>query len=145
MHLSTTPSLSQNIWPRWASIHFLILPIVQTLLTVTFGYSRGCRYETIEEMKESVTRVIDTLTQEDFHMAFQKLLERYNKCSAHRKKSQQTYRMHLVDLIYRRIVSWKMNKKKFPITTVTLCKFRILLKKTNKNQNPVLYWRSWTI
>ena len=39
----------------------------------------GCRYETIEEMKEAVTRVIDMLTQEDFHGAFQKLLERYNK------------------------------------------------------------------
>ena len=25
----------------------------------------GCRYETIEEMKEAVTEVIDTLTQED--------------------------------------------------------------------------------
>ena len=37
---------------------------------------RGCRYETIEEMKEAVTIVIDTLTQEDFHGAFQKLLER---------------------------------------------------------------------
>ena len=31
-------------------------------------------------MKEAVTKVIDTLTQEDFHVAFQKLLERYNKC-----------------------------------------------------------------
>ena len=41
---------------------------------------RGCRYETIEEMKEAVTKVIDTLTQEDFHRAFQKLLERYNEC-----------------------------------------------------------------
>ena len=41
----------------------------------------GCRYETIE-MKEAVTKVIDTLTQEDFHGAFQKLLERYNKCIA---------------------------------------------------------------
>ena len=41
---------------------------------------RGCRYETIEEMKEALTKVIDTLTQEDFHRAFQKLLERYNKC-----------------------------------------------------------------
>ena len=36
----------------------------------------GCRYETIEEMKEAVTKVFDTLTQEDFHGAFQKLLER---------------------------------------------------------------------
>ena len=42
----------------------------------------GCRYETIEEMKEAVTKVIDTLTQKDFHGAFQKLLERYNKCIA---------------------------------------------------------------
>ena len=41
-----------------------------------------CRYETIEEMKEAVTKVIDTLPQEDFHGAFQKLLEWYNKCIA---------------------------------------------------------------
>ena len=33
-------------------------------------------------MKEAVTKVIDTLTQEDFHEAFQKLLERYKKCIA---------------------------------------------------------------
>ena len=33
-------------------------------------------------MKDVVTKVIDTLTQEDFHWAFQKLLERYNKCIA---------------------------------------------------------------
>ena len=42
----------------------------------------GCRYERIEDMKEAVTRDIDMLTQEDFHVAFQKLLERYNKCIA---------------------------------------------------------------
>ena len=41
---------------------------------------RGCRYETIEEMKEAVIKVIDMLTQEDF----QKLLEWYNKCIAAR-------------------------------------------------------------
>ena len=45
-----------------------------------FPKHRGCRYETIEKMKEAVTKVIDTLTQEDFYGAFQKLLERYNKC-----------------------------------------------------------------
>ena len=42
---------------------------------------RGCRYETTEERKEAVTNIIDTLTQEDFHGAFQKLLKRY-KCIA---------------------------------------------------------------
>ena len=33
-------------------------------------------------MKEAVTKVIDTLTQEDFHGAFQKLLERYKYIAA---------------------------------------------------------------
>ena len=42
-----------------------------------FPKLRGCRYETIEEMKEAVTKVIDTL-----HGAFQKLLDWYNKCIA---------------------------------------------------------------
>ena len=40
-----------------------------------FPKLRGCPYETIEEMKEAVTKVTDTLTQEDFHGTFQKLLE----------------------------------------------------------------------
>ena len=39
----------------------------------------GCRYETIEEMKGALTKVIDTLTPENFDGALQKLLERYNK------------------------------------------------------------------
>ena len=41
-----------------------------------FHKLRGCRYETIEEMKEAMTKVIKTLTQEDFHGTFEKLLER---------------------------------------------------------------------
>ena len=49
-----------------------------------FPKLRGCRYETIEEMKGVVVRVIDTLTQEDFHGAFQKFLERYNRSIAAR-------------------------------------------------------------
>ena len=33
-------------------------------------------------MKEAVTKVIDTFIQEDFHVAFQLLFERYSKCIA---------------------------------------------------------------
>ena len=33
-------------------------------------------------MKEAVTKVFYTITQKEFHWAFQKLLERYNKCIA---------------------------------------------------------------
>ena len=47
-----------------------------------FPKLRGCRYETFEEMKEAVTKVIDMLTQEDFYGASQKVLERWNKCIA---------------------------------------------------------------
>ena len=47
-----------------------------------FPKLRGCRYKRIEEMKEVETKVIDTLIQEDFHGAFQKVLERYTKCIA---------------------------------------------------------------
>ena len=47
-----------------------------------FPKLRGCRYETIEEIKKAVTKVIDTFTQEDFYGAFHKSFERYNKCIA---------------------------------------------------------------
>ena len=44
-----------------------------------FPKLRGSRYETTEEIKEAVTKVIDTLTQKDFHGVLQKSLERYKK------------------------------------------------------------------
>ena len=47
-----------------------------------FPKLRGCQYETIEEMKESVMKIIDTLSQKDFYVAFQNLLEWYNKSIA---------------------------------------------------------------
>ena len=46
-----------------------------------FPKLKGCRYDTIELMKEIVTKVIDTLTQEDF-----KLLERYKKAHWGRRR-----------------------------------------------------------
>ena len=55
--------------PDLAPYDFWLLPKLKERL-------RGCRYETVEEMKEAVTKVIDSLT----HEAFQTLLERYNKC-----------------------------------------------------------------
>ena len=54
-----------------------MLPVI-----LLFPKLRDCRNETIREMKEAVTKVIDTLTQKDFYGAFQKFLERYNKCIA---------------------------------------------------------------
>ena len=55
--------------PRLATCNFWLFPKLRA-------------YERIEERKEAVTKVIDTITQEYFHGAFQKLLERYNKCIA---------------------------------------------------------------
>ena len=60
--------------PDLALCDFLLFPKLKEKLG-------DCRYETSEKMKEAVTKVIDTLTQEDFHGAFQKLLKRY-KCIA---------------------------------------------------------------
>ena len=62
--------------------HYLYSPDVAPCDFCLFPKLRGCRYETIEEMKAAMTKVIDTLIQEDFHRAFQKLLEQYNKCFA---------------------------------------------------------------
>ena len=61
--------------PDFAPCDFWLFPKLKEKL-------RGYRYETTEEMKEAVTKIIDTLTLEDFNEAFQKLLERYNKCTA---------------------------------------------------------------
>ena len=51
---------------------------------MTFAYSLSSeavvRYETIEEMKDAVTKVTEMLKQEDFDGTLQKLLEQYNKC-----------------------------------------------------------------
>ena len=69
MDIKTVPQPPYS--PDLASCDFWLFPKL-----------RGCRYETIEKMKEAVTKVIDMLTQEDFNGAFQKLLERYNKCIA---------------------------------------------------------------
>ena len=55
-----------------------------------FSKLRGCCYETSEGVKEAVTKVIDTLTQEDFHGAFQRFLERYNKCFQPEISSKET-------------------------------------------------------
>ena len=51
MHQSTTLSLSQTIWPRWASRQFLTLPIVQTLLPVIFAYSLSSEAVVIRELR----------------------------------------------------------------------------------------------
>ena len=65
MSIKTVPHPPYS--PEFSSCDFCLFPKL-----------RGCRSKTIEEMKEAVTKVIDTLTQEDFHGALQKLLERYN-------------------------------------------------------------------
>ena len=73
MGIKTVPQLPYS--PDLAPCDFYLFPKLKEKL-------KGCHYERIEEMKEAVMKVIDMLTQEDFHGAFQKLLERYNKCTA---------------------------------------------------------------
>ena len=74
IHQSTTPSLSQTIWPWWASRQFPSLPIVQTLVPVTFGYSLSSEAIVMRQLRRRKRLWRRSLTQEDFHEAFQKLL-----------------------------------------------------------------------
>ena len=80
-------------------------------------------------MKEAVMKIIDTLTQEDFHGALQKLLEQYNKYIAARgdyfeedlsfmcvlsikvpiQKSLEAYCMHLICFKYTTAVLLPVN------------------------------------
>ena len=71
MVIKTVPH--RHYSPDLAPCDFCLFPKLKEKL-------RGCRYETIEEMKEAVTKVIDMLIQEYFHGSLQKLLEGYNKC-----------------------------------------------------------------
>ena len=73
MGIKTVPQPPYN--PDLALYDFWLFPELKENL-------RGSRYETIGEMKEAVTKVIDAVTQNDFHGSLQKLLERYNKCIA---------------------------------------------------------------
>ena len=51
IHQSTTPSVSQTIWPRWTSRQFLTLPVVQTLLPVTFAYSLSSQAVVMRQLR----------------------------------------------------------------------------------------------
>ena len=69
MGIKTVPHLPYS--PDLAPCDFWLFPKL-----------RGCRYETVEEIKKALTKFIVKLTQEDFDGALQKLFERYNKCIA---------------------------------------------------------------
>ena len=63
MGINTVPQPPYS--PDLAPCDFWLFPKLKENL-------RDCHYETIEEMKEAVMKVTDTLTPEDFHGAFQK-------------------------------------------------------------------------
>ena len=56
MHQSTTTSLSQIIWPSWASRHFVTVPIVQNLVPVTFGYYLSSRKNFVAVVMRTLRR-----------------------------------------------------------------------------------------
>ena len=83
MHQSTTPSNLTDYLTKMGIKTVPHPPYSPDLAPCDFWLFpklRGCRYET----NQAVTKVIDTLTQEDFYGAFQKLLESYNKFTAAR-------------------------------------------------------------
>ena len=119
MHQSTTPSLSQTIWARWASRQFLILPIDQTLLPVTFGYSLSSEAVVVRQLRwkrlwrRSLTRSHKRTSMKPSGSCWNgttselqpgRLIRRgleFHMCtinkSAHAKKDLETYFMILVN------------------------------------------------
>ena len=139
----TTPSLSQSIWLRWASRQFLGLPIVETLLPVTFGYSLSSEAVVMRELRRwkrlwrrSLTRwhkrtsmgppeVVGTVQQ--VHCSRRRLLRRgqeFHVCTinkrAHTKKFWKlivcTWYIYIYIYIYSR-----RSFKKFSVSTGQTC------------------------
>ena len=129
IHQSTTPSLSRTIWPRREQRKFLTLPIVQTLLPVTFGYSQSSEAVVMRELRRwkrlwrrsltcshkrnSMGRSRScwngtTSALQPEEITSKRLLEFYvctiNK-SAHTKKSLETYRVHLVYMCVNELIT----------------------------------------
>ena len=101
MYQLTTSSLSQTIWPRWASRQFLWLPVVQTLLPVTFAYSLNSEAVVMRQLmrwkrlwRRSLTRSQKRISMvQQMHWSRGRLLRRgreFHVCtvnkSAHTKK-----------------------------------------------------------
>ena len=90
-------NLSQTIWPRWASQQFLSLPIVQTLVPVTFGFSFSSKALVMRQFRRwrrlwwrSLTRSLKRTLQQ-VHFSQGRLLRRrleFHMCTT--KKSAYT-------------------------------------------------------
>ena len=83
MHQSTIPSLSQTIWPKWASRQFLTVPIVQTLLPVIFGYSLSSEAVVMRQLRrwERLWQKSLTLLHKKTSMGSSEVVAQY-KCIA---------------------------------------------------------------
>ena len=123
MHQSTTSSLSQTIWPRWASRQFLRFLKVQTLLPVTFAYSLSSEAVVMRQLRRWKRLWWRSLTSSHKRTSMgpsrscwngtsalqpRRLLQRrleFHVCtinkSAHTKKVLETYLMNLVIFIIR--------------------------------------------
>ena len=73
MGIKTVPQSPNR--PDLASCDFCLFPML-----------RGCRYEKIEEIKEALTKVIDMLTQEDFHWAFWEVVGTVQQVHCNRRR-----------------------------------------------------------
>ena len=85
MHHSTSPSLSQTIWLKWATRQFLSLPIVQTLLPVTFGYSLSSESVVLRQLRRWKRLWRRSLTRSHKRISVgpsRSCWKRYNKCIA---------------------------------------------------------------
>ena len=122
IHQSTTPSLSQTIWPRWVSRQFPSLPIVETLLSVTFAYSLSSeavvmrqlrrwkrlwwRSFTCSHMRTSMGPSRSCWTSTTSPLQLEEITSKFHVCtinkSAHMKKSGNLFNDSHIEIDWKR-------------------------------------------
>ena len=103
---STTPSLSQTIWPRWASRQFLSLPIVQTLLPVTFGYSLSSETVVMRQLRRGKSLWQRSLTRSHKSTSMGPSRSCWNGTSALQPEESTSKGTRVSCVYYQRHQSW---------------------------------------
>ena len=87
-----TTSFSQTIWPRWALRQFLTVPIVQTLLPVTFAYSLSSEAVVMRQLRRWKRLWRRSLTRSHKWTSMGPSRSCWNSTSALQPKQSQTQR-----------------------------------------------------
>ncbi|UYV79913.1 hypothetical protein LAZ67_18001030 [Cordylochernes scorpioides] len=86
-HGHIRPSLNNSIWLNTELLYYPSHPILLNLLPTTFSFTlklkkvlKGCRFDSIPEIKENTKNILKSLKDEDFQRCFDIWKKRWKKC-----------------------------------------------------------------